>query len=172
MMASVLAGIVAMVGCGGSAEDVGKTYSVQASTTMTTASIDRGQFLARVNAICLKAWVEISDDFAGYRRTEEQQSRGKQGFADAAQASLLASIDFHIFDAIRILGAPRGKRRAIEEIIGPMQFAVESGQGETPSRLYSLARVVDLFADYNRRASQYGLTDCVVNHAHLQHIQS
>jgi hypothetical protein len=169
-LALALVAIAVAVGCGSSVESGGQTYSVQASTTMTTASIDRGQFLALVKGICRTAWMEIGDDFADYRRTEHQQSRGKQGFADAAQASLLASIDFHIFDAIRILGAPKGEKRAIEEIIGPMQFAVESGQRQSPSRLYSLVRVSNLFRDYNRRARQYGLGDCVVNQAHLHEI--
>ena len=81
-----------------------------------------------------------------------------------------AVIDFHIFDSIRILGAPQGEEREIEEIIGPMQSAVERGQKKLVP-VSSVAQVSTLFGEYNRRARQYGLDDCLVDESHLKKLE-
>jgi hypothetical protein len=78
--------------------------------------------------------------------------------------------NFHIFDNFRILGAPAGEQRAIEEIIGPFQAAVELGWKER-WRAYSIADIPPQFEIYNRRARRYGLDDCLVDKAHLQPIE-
>lgn len=171
----VTAAFVASGGCGGGTErNRDEGYQVAADTTITIASptITKAQFVARVNALCRKALAKVIDNFAIYSKTQDPQLSDAEKFADAAQLSVLAGIDFHIFDSIRRLGAPRGQVRAIEEIIGSMQFAVESGQRQNPPKLHSVADMAKLFGDYNKRASQYGLDECLVTAAHLGQIQS
>jgi hypothetical protein len=158
-------------GCGGSDSSNAQTYSVEASTVITTASIGKPQFVPRVNKICREAWVEILDNWAEYSSWQDPKESARKRFSEAVQLSLLAGIDFHIFDEILNLGAPKGEEREVEEIVGPMQIAVELGQKLRPS-LYSVAEVSEHFDEYNQRAQRYGLDDCLVNEAHLSQIEA
>lgn len=161
-------------GCGddGDASGEGGGYQVQASTTMTVASppLTKAQFVAQMNKTCRKAWATVVDNFAVYSGTQdpEEMSRRRR-LAESIQLSLLAGVDFHIFDNFRILGGPRGEERAIEEIIGPFQLAVELGQLRL--RLFTFPQVAEHFADYNRRAARYGLDDCLVDLPHLRRLK-
>lgn len=82
------------------------------------------------------------------------------GFAAAIERSLLAGVDFHIFDNFRILGSPPGDERTLEEMIEPFQAAVELGQKKIEP-VNTLDEVAELFANYNVRARDYGLLDCL-----------
>jgi hypothetical protein len=169
VLGAVLAG-----GCGGNGDsDSGsaegsQTYEVEASTTMTVASppITKAQFVKRLNKICRKAWVTVRDNFDEYSGTQNPKLSEKARFEEAARLSLLAGLDFHIFDNVRFLGAPKGERREIERIIGPFQASVELGQKERWDA-HSVAEVATQFADFNALARQYGLDDCLVNEGHL-----
>lgn len=172
MLAALVAYGATASGCGDDGSSADGGYTVRAATTMTTADIDRTQFVGRVNRICREAWVTILDNFATHRRIQERAGTARQRFAEGVQVSLMAGIDFHIFDSIRILGAPKGQERAIEEIIGPMQYAVETAQIQRPPRLHSVADVEAHFSEYNRKARLYGLDDCLVNEAHLRTIEA
>jgi hypothetical protein len=139
---------------------------VEASTTVTTANLTKAQFIPRVNKICRQAWVIILDNFTQFSSGQDPNVSEKKRFAEAVQLSLLAGIDFHIFDEIYDLGAPRGEEREIEEMIGSMQSAVERGQKRLVP-ISSVQQVSKLFDDYNKRARQYGLDDCLVDEAQL-----
>lgn len=133
---------------------------------MTTGALAKAQFISRVNEVCRKAWGRIAHNFSEYSETQDPTLGKRARFAEAVQLSLLAGIDFDIFDSIYRLGAPPGEERQIEEIIGPMQSAVERGEKRLVP-LSSVALVAKLFGDYDRRARQYGLTECIVNGARL-----
>lgn len=170
MAATVVALLVA--GCGGdegessAATDGGSQgFTVKASTTMEPGKLRKAQFIARVNQYCRRAWVIILDNFKQYHSWLNKKSSAQKRFSMSVRLSLLAGIDFHIFDNIRLLGAPRGEEAEIEDIIGPMQEAVERGQRLDP--LHSVAELEALFSVYNRRAQQYGLTYCPVDRAHI-----
>lgn len=172
MVATIfVAAIVA--GCGGDSEDASaggeKTFQVYASTTVTTADISKAQFVPRVNKICREAWKIIVDNFHIYSSTQDSELSERERTKEAIQLSLLAGLDFHIFDEIRFLGAPRGEETAIEEMIGSFQASVEKGQRNPTAE--SLEEVPGKFADYNQRAGQYGLNDCLVDEAHLGRIE-
>jgi hypothetical protein len=174
-MVAAIALAAMVAGCGGdnggaSAETGAKTYSVEANTTVTTTSISKGRFISRVNQTCREAWVIILDNYRVHSSTQDPKLSKRERFAEAIRLSVLAGIDFHIFDNIRFLGAPRGEAREVEEIIGPMQFAVE--QGQQGVHVTSIARLSSLFTDFNQRAHQYGLDDCLVNASHLGKIET
>jgi cobalamin biosynthesis protein CobT len=126
----------------------------------------------RIQRICRTAWPVIIDDFVSYRRWEESKpgkARGRSLFAITAELTLMASIDYHIFDTIYQQGAPEGEERNVEEIIGAMQSAIERGQkGLAP--VSSVQQLEELFAEYNRRARNYGLDECLVDGARLSRL--
>jgi hypothetical protein len=166
----------AVVGCGGNASgDEDQTYSVVADTTMTTASIAKAQYIPQVNKICRQAWAIIHHNFkeySGWHETKHPtEAVKKKRFVNAVRLSLLAGIDFHIFDGIYRLGAPKGEERRLEEIIGPLQSAVERGQ-KNLAPISSVAKLATLFGEYNKRARQYGFADCLVDEPHLQPIEA
>lgn len=168
----LLAALVVLGGCGGSGDDGSAAsttngFTVQANTTMAAAKprLSKAAFVKRANQYCRKAWVIVGQNYRVYGRTQDPSLHGKERTADAIRMSLMAGIDFHIFDNIHFLGSPVGEEQEVEEIIGPMQEAVERGQRLGP--LYSAAEVTALFGDFNRNASRYGLRDCLVNSQHL-----
>lgn len=137
----------------------------------TAANLEQAQFFAKTDKICRQAWVIVLDNFAEYSSWQDPKVAKRKRFEEAVQLSLMAGIDFHIFDEIYNLGAPKGEERETEEIIGAMQSAVERGQKKL-APIASVAQITELFGDYNRRASQYGLSDeCLVDEAHLQPIE-
>lgn len=164
-----------LAGCGddGSDDRQAQAYTVQASTTMTAASppLTKSEFVARINKICREAWITVTGNFAEYSSTQDLDLSKQARVAEAIQLSLLAGLDFHIFDNFRILGAPKGQEQEIEKIIGPFQASVELGQMNRP-RLLSLAQVAKHFSEYNELARQYGFDDCLVDPAHLSKIKA
>ena len=171
VMVAAFTALSAGCGGGGSADAGGQTYSVEAGITVTTADLPKARFIPRVNKICRHAWVAILENWDVYSRTQDPQLSEKARFVEALRLSLMAGIDFHIFDEIYNLGAPRGEGHRVEEIIGQMQSAVERGQ-KNLAPIASVAQVSELFHDYNQRAHQYGLDDCLVDAAHLRDIES
>lgn len=168
-LAAIALGAV-VSGCGGGGDSAsgagGTTHSVEAATTMTTGSLSKAQFIAHLNQLCGKEWAEIRQNFRQYSSWQDPRMSEKKRFGEAIQLSLLAGIDFHIFDNIRLIGAPEGEESQIEEIIGPMQYAVETGQQRV--MIYSPAQLWALFGEYNQRAGRYGLDACLVNEAHAR----
>jgi hypothetical protein len=153
--------VPAMSGCGGdngasSAANGDKKFEVQADTTMTTGSLSKAQFIVHANALCRKGWPRVRENYKEYTGFQDRKGSQKERFAETVRLSLLASIDFHIFDNIHFLGAPEGEAADVEEIIGPLQEAVERGQRLQP--IYSPAELWPLFAVFNRRARAYGST--------------
>jgi hypothetical protein len=182
--AIAVAGIICfslmIAGCGGSssAEGTGKgtytvgghTYTVQATTTATPTGISKAQFVTRADKFCHEAWVTILDNFAKYSSWQNPKWSRDKLFETSVHLSLLAGIDFHIFDNFYQLGAPANDAKEIEEMIGAMQLAVERGAHQHFS---SVADVIAQFEEYNRRAQRYdpGLAPCLVNEAHLHKIE-
>jgi hypothetical protein len=162
-----------LAACGGSSDVAGKTaYDAEADTTMTTSSppLTKARFTQQINKRCRRVWIAILNNWAIYTRTQDAKLGEKARFAQAVQYSLLAGIDFHIFDGIYRLGAPPGDERTIERIIGPMQEAVELGwKGKWVAS--SAAQVAEHFRLFNERARQYGLDDCVATDSRLRPIE-
>lgn len=165
----VLVVVMALIGCGGgSATGEGMTaFDVEADTTMTPAAkLTKADVIAHMEKVCPKAWRRIRSNFALYLRTQHRKRSHRERTASAIRVSLMADIDFHIFDDLHAFGAPPGEKIRLERIIGAMQEAVERGQRLGP--LHSASEVVELFAKFNRRGSRYGLDACLVDRAHLK----
>jgi hypothetical protein len=163
------------VGCGGDDGDAsaggGQGYDPEASTTMTTASLTKAQFVKQLNKICREAWTTVTGNWDEYTSTQDPKLSERKRFEEAVPLSLLAGLDFHIFDNVRGLGAPRGEEAAIEEMIGPFQVAVELGW-KNRWRAHSIAEIAPHFEEYNAHARRQGLDDCLVDEAHLAPIES
>lgn len=164
----------AVAGCGGSSGDAsgnsGQTYSVVADTTVTTGEVAPANYVPQINEICRKAWVTIVNNFKDYSSWHKEDGSKKKRFIESVQLSLLAGIEFHIFDSIYRLGTPPGEEHEVEEIIGPLQSAIERGQ-RSLAPVASKAQVEALFDEYNQRARLYGFDDCLVDMAHLKEIK-
>ncbi|HEU5141560.1 MAG TPA: hypothetical protein VFU04_00215 [Solirubrobacterales bacterium] len=169
--------LVLAVGLGGCGDDDGgdageaQAYQPEASTTMTTASLTNAQFVNRLNKICRRAWTTVVGNWHEYTGTLDQKLSKAKRFEEAVPLSLLAGLDFHIFDNVRRLGAPPGRATAIEEMIGPFQVAVELGwKNRWTAR--SIEEIPPHFEEYNAHARRHGLDDCVVDEAHLKPIEN
>lgn len=176
LIVAAMALSVMAASCGSDSDDTlpgarSDTYSVEASTTMRTVSITRVRFVRRMNKACRKAWPVIVGNFLEYVAAQAPEVGKRERIAKAIRGPLLAGIDFYIFDYFRYLGAPPGDERKLEEIIGPMQVAVELGEKRL-APTDSIAQVLELFEDYNRRAGQYGLDDCLVKRSNLKQIEA
>jgi len=156
-----------LTGCGSSGPS---TYSVEADTTVTVAKIPTASYVPRINRICRKAWGVILANFAKYSRGQDPRAPRRERFAEAVRLSLAAGIVFHIFDEIYDLGAPFGRARDVEGIIGTMQSASERAEkGLAP--VSDVAKVTELYDEYNQRAHRYGLDECLVDEARLRPLE-
>jgi len=164
---------VPFAGCGGddSSGSETQTYSVEASTTMLVASppLTKQQFVDRTNQDCQVSWVRIQENVDAFRRKQDPKLSEKERFAETVRDLLLGEIVFHIFDAIRIRGAPSGETEEIEEIIGPMQASSELGQKGRPA-LYTIEQLTEHYREYNQGARKYGIDECLIDEAHVPRI--
>jgi len=165
---AVVAALAIGAGCGGDSSEnaEGQGFVVQASTTMTTGSLPtKARFVARVNQICRNGWKVILQNFDEYSSWQDPKLTERKLFAMSVRLSYLAGVDFHIFDEIYNLGAPKGEERAAEDVIGELQTAVERGQRVVT--VPNTAKLEALFADYNRAAREYGFDECLIGGSHL-----
>jgi hypothetical protein len=161
----------AISSCGGDNRSMSalsdSAYEPEASTTvMTSASTTKAQFLKRVNEVCRETWATVLDNWRVYTSSQDSALSKRRRFEDAVRRSLLASIEFYIFNSIQLFGVPEGEERVVEEIIGPFQIAVELGW-KKQWRAYSAADIASQFQIYNERARRYGLNDCLVSQSHI-----
>jgi hypothetical protein len=156
---------LAVGSCGGDSESGGSGeagFVVEASTTVLTGPLDKPQFVVRVNKICREGWAEILDNFTEYSSWKQEDGLNEdEAFKKSVRLSFLAGFDFHVFDPIYQLGGPPGEEKEIEDIIGALQLAVELGQRRI--NITSPEQLTNHFAEYNRLAQEYGLTDCLVD---------
>jgi len=160
-------GVIALLpGCGnGDSND----FRVRASTTVSVAPITKQQFLKRANAICRHAWSEVLGNYASYSRRHSSELDEKTLFAKSLRATFLPGFDFHAFDRIYDMGAPRSQKKSVESVIGALQRAIEFGQRRI--RIDGLAEFATVFQDYNVKAHKYGLDDCLVDATRLLAVQ-
>jgi hypothetical protein len=142
----VAVGALALVAVGcGSSDD---------STTDSTASLTKAEFLKQGNAICAAGNKEINKGF------EELSFDDKKGpsaaeIEEVAESTLVPSITKQIGE-IRDIGIPSGEEDTVEVFLDNAEAAVEEVESD-PS---SIAGNKDPFADVNEEANEIGLVKC------------
>ena len=133
---------------------------------MYPGKLPKRKFVAKINTACRYAWRKIRHDYreSKFRRKPTQSLEAWR--TEALKLIVVGGIDFHIFDAIRILHSPPHDERVLEETVGPMQEAVERAQRVNPVR--STSELPARFSEYNRHAAAYGLKACLVTPAHVR----
>jgi hypothetical protein len=151
------AGVTALVaaGCGGDDDD-----DTTAATTGETAVAggeppSKEEFIVEADAICKQGDREINQ--AG-RETfgEEQPSQEEQ--EQFVTATVLPNIQGQL-DGIRALTPPEGDEDEVAAILEAAQTAVDEAE-QDPSALTQAGGGSDPFAEANRLAQDYGLTNC------------
>ena len=146
-LAGLLAVALVAAGCGSSSSD-------------TTASLTKAEFLKQGNAICAAGNKEINAEFEKFFK-EKEFSKKKQPtqaqLEEAAEEIAVPSIRKQI-DGIRALGAPSGEEEQVNEIIDAAEEALEEAE-EDPAALVNEENG-NLFAKANKLTNAYGLTAC------------
>lgn len=165
-------------GCGGGSDggdpsdNSGGDSTTAASSTFTypVPGLTKQELVAHVNSLCRRKWRFILHAFREYRgdlQSIEPELDDRQRYAKAAQLAYLPSINFHIYDHVRDLGAPPGDVAEVEAVIGTAQEAIMRGQRMRPATHRAQFRT--LFAEYNQAARAYGLDECLASWRHLPH---
>ena len=144
-VAAVLAvGAVGFAGCGGSDDTSGDS---------TTAAISKDDFVTQANQICAEGDKTLQT--AG----KAAFSGGKPSKSDLQQFAndtVVPTIQGEI-DGIEALGAPEGDEEQVNAITDAAQSAIDEVKAD-PSVF--VAGDQDVFAEANKLANAYGLTEC------------
>ncbi len=141
LAASVAALVLAcaIAGCGGSSE---------------AAPLTRAAFVKQANAICQRAQVERK------KGTQEAISAAAEadgsGEADAFAGALLEPVKT-MTGELGDLGPPKKDEKQVEEIIAAFEGATEELEANIGS-----SQAPDAFAEADKLAVQYGMTECVI----------
>jgi hypothetical protein len=150
MLVGVLAIASIAAGCGSSND----------SSTESTASLSKAEFLKKGNAICAAGNREIEAGFESFAK-ENQISENKQPTeaqaAELAETILVPSVSSQL-EEIEALGVPGGDEEQLDEIFAAVEGAIEKAE-EEPEVLFS-SNGNNAFAKANRLSREYGLTTC------------
>jgi len=133
---------------------------VRASTDVTTGAYTKAQFIRHANAICKRSHRQIKMYYERYAKEQKPGTSDEDVYAGAMQALIIPGIQFE-FDYIRALGGPKGEERDVEDLVGTMQYAIETGQRSSTINTFEDLR--EQFADYNRLVRRYGINRCLID---------
>lgn len=129
------------------------------SSSESTASLTKAEFVKEGNAICSKGNAEIESEFEAFskeRNLSETKAPSKEVQEEAAEDILIPAISSQLKE-IRALGTPEGDEGEVEEILAGAEEALEEGE-EDPISL--LGNEPGKFKEVNKMAREYGLTVC------------
>jgi hypothetical protein len=141
LIAAVAAVALVAAGCG--SDD---------STTDSTASLTKAEFLKQGNAICDAGNKEINAGFNEFLPKGKEPSKAE--LDEAMETVLIPSIAKQI-EEIRALGAPEGEEEAVEDFLVGAEEELEKGE-EEPASLATEAS----FSKTSQEAKAIGLTSC------------
>jgi hypothetical protein len=122
------------------------------STTDSTASLTKAEFVKQGNAICDAGNQEIN---AGFEKAlPKGKEPSKAELDEAMETVLIPSITKQI-EEIRALGAPEGEEEAVEDFLVGAEEELEKGE-EEPASLATEAS----FKKTSQEAKAIGLTSC------------
>jgi hypothetical protein len=148
----VLGGVLAIAliaaGCGGS------------SSSDSTASLTKAEFVKQGNAICAIGNKQIEAGFESFAK-ENHLSENKQPTeaqaAEIAETVLIPAVTTQI-EGIRALGVPSGEEDQVNAILDAAEEGIEKAE-EDPGVLLS-SNGDNAFGKANKLAREYGLTTC------------
>ncbi len=158
----IAAATAIFAGCGEEADKPEQTRSLaaidEAGLPLTINSLTRAEHIIRVDEFCRGSIADMRKDLVIYRRKQfGPKVSDRRVFAYASKNSLFPHLQFW-FDDISWMGAPEGDKRVLEDMLETLQLAVLDGQAK---RVTNARQLASFFDDYNRKALQYGLSDCL-----------
>ncbi len=148
IVAVVAVGLVA-AGCGSSGD----------STTDSTASLTKAEFIKQGNAICAAGNKEIDagfEEFAKEKNLSQNKEPSEAQLEEAAETILLPSVAKQV-EELRALGAPEGDEGEVDQLLTGVEEAMEEGEEDPVSLTQEGAGP---FTEVNKEAQAYGLTAC------------
>ena len=134
-------------------------YPVRAITTVETSPLTKERFIEEANDYCRLDQIKLDKWFTEFLAEEKPGVSKRRVIADANHSFIIPGIQFQ-FDHILALGGPDGEEHLIEEMVGAMQYAIETGGRRQITSAHQLSK---LFEDFNRLANKYGVDECPVN---------
>jgi hypothetical protein len=129
------------------------------STTDSTETLTKAEFLKQGNAICAAGNKEINTEFEKFFEENEFSNKNKPtqaDFQEGAEEIVIPSIRKQI-DELEELEAPEGEEEKYETLFENAEAQLEKGE-EDPSLLTDENN--DLFAGVNKEAKALGLGSC------------
>jgi hypothetical protein len=129
------------------------------STTDSTASLTKAEFLKQGNAICAAGNKEINSEFEKFFEENEFSKKNQPtqaDFEEGAEEIVIPSVRKQI-DELEELEAPEGEEEKYEALFENAEAQLEKGE-EDPSLLTDENN--DLFAGVNKEAKALGLGSC------------
>jgi hypothetical protein len=142
LFAALVAVALIAAGCGSSDD----------STTDSTASLTKAEFLKQGNAICDAGNKEINAGFNEFLPKGKEPSKAE--LDEAMETVLIPSVTKQV-EEIRALGAPEGEEEAVEDFLVGAEEELEKGE-EEPAYLATDSS----FNKTTQEAKAIGLTSC------------
>ncbi|HEY5051839.1 MAG TPA: hypothetical protein VII45_00345 [Solirubrobacterales bacterium] len=149
-LAGVLTIALIVAGCGSSSD----------SSTDSTASLTKAEFVKQGNAICAAGNKQIEtgiESFAKQNHLSESKPPTEAQAAEIAETVLVPSVSGQL-EEIEALGVPRGEEDQVDAIFAAVEGAIEKAE-EDPSVLLS-EKGASAFTKANQLSREYGLTVC------------
>jgi hypothetical protein len=140
------AGLIALlaVGCGSSGD----------STTDSTATLTKAEFVKEGNEVCAAGNKEINAGFEKFAKENNLKGEPNEAqFAEAAETILIPSVSGQV-EEIKALGAPEGEEEAVEDFLTGAEETLEEVE-EDPTLISG-----EPFEKTNKEAVALGLKTC------------
>jgi hypothetical protein len=145
LFAAALAGVVALAGCGGS----------DSTTSTTSETLTKSEFVAKGNAICAKGNEEIRAE--GKKLFSSGQVPSQAAQEKFVTATVIPSIQQQV-DGVDALPAPAGDEQKVQAIVDAARSALDKVK-QDPSLITDQTQS-DPFAQADKLTNSYGLTQC------------
>jgi hypothetical protein len=149
LIGAVMAFAAIVAGCGSSSS----------STTESTATLSKAEFVKQGNAICEAGNKEINAGFEEFAKEKEFSKKNqptKAEIEEGAEEVVVPSVRSQI-EQIKELGAPEGEEEKVEAFLENAEAQLEKGE-ENASLLAEES--AHLFASVNEEGKALGLTAC------------
>jgi hypothetical protein len=130
------------------------------STTDSTASLTKAEFLKQGNAVCAAGNKKLEagfESFAKEHNLSEKNEPTEAEFEELAETVLVPGVQGQV-DGLRALGTPEGDEGELDELLTNAEEAVEEVEEEP--MLIAEENGEEPFSTVNKEARAYGLTTC------------